>query len=160
MAKFDVYKLILENGVYFKTTEHPAWFSDEDVKDVELLYPDRVAKNLFVRDDKKENYYLITVLSEKRVDLKEFKEKFGLRKLTFASPEDLEKYLDIKPGSVSPFCLMNDKELKVTFYLDKNFVGGKIGVHPNDNTSTVWLTTKDLIYLVGLDGHKVNVVEV
>ena len=64
-------------------------------------------------------------------------------------------------GSVIPLGLLNDKKLKVIFYLDKDFLNDKqmIGVHPNDNTATLWLKVEDLIDIIKEHGNQVNVVE-
>lgn len=88
-------------------------------------------------------FYLITVKGDKRVDLKEFRKNNFLRHLSFASELDLQELLNLNAGSVTPLGLFNDKNFKVIFYLDKNFLLDKalIGVHPNDNTATVWLKT-------------------
>ena len=69
--------------------------------------------------------------------------------------------MNLIAGSVGPLGLLNDKDLKVSFYLDKNFLKGKeiIGVHPNDNTATVWLRVEDLINIIKEHGNQVNIVE-
>ena len=69
--------------------------------------------------------------------------------------------MNLRPGSVTPLGILNDKDLKVIFYLDKEFLDDKglIGVHPNDNTATVWLKVEDLIGIVKELGNQVNVVE-
>ena len=122
----------------------------EELSEVEIPYPKYDAKNLFVRDDKKRNYYLITVKGNKRVDLKEFKTKNNTRRLSFASKQDLMDIIGVAAGSVTPLALLNDKDLKVVFYLDKDFLNDKriIGIHPNDNTATVWLKIEDLIDII------------
>lgn len=129
-------------------------------QEVKLPYPEWDAKNLFVRDGKKRNYYLITVKGEKQVNLKEFRKAQGLRALSFASPDDLLKYLKLTPGSVTPLGLLNDEENAVHFYLDETFLSHKIGVHPNDNTATIWLDTEDLIRILKDHGTEVNIVEI
>lgn len=156
MNKQQVYDFLKNNNIDFEVTEHPAMFSMEDTCDVELPYPDADAKNLFVRDDKKRNYYLITVRGAKRVDLKEFGTEHGTRRLSFASAEDLKKYIGVEPGSVSPLGLLNDEERKVKFFLDSEFkdVTGRIGIHPNENTATVWLKTDDLIKIIKDHGNE------
>ena len=85
---------------------------------------------------------------------------YGLRRLSFASPDDLMKYLGLIPGSVTPFGLLNDQECKVHFYLDKEFEGETIGVHPNDNTATVWLQADALVKLLREHGSEVEIVDV
>ena len=150
MNKQDIYDLLKEKGIRHGVTEHGAVFNMEELDAVEMPHKDRLAKNLFVRDDKKENYYLITVRGERRVDLKEFKRTFGTRHLTFAGEEDMKRLLGVLPGSVSPFGLLNDSEHKVRFFVDRSFMedDGLIGIHPNDNTATVWLNIEDLLAVI------------
>ncbi|MCL1604009.1 prolyl-tRNA synthetase associated domain-containing protein [Succinatimonas hippei] len=132
----------------------------KDTADVVFPYPEAEAKNLFVRDDKKRNYYLITVRGDKRVDLKAFRKKFGLRALSFASPADLEDKLQLIPGSVSPFGLLNDKSCSVIWYVDEEFttVSHMIGIHPNDNTATVWLDPQDLMQIIRSHGNTIEMI--
>lgn len=131
----------------------------EELNAIELPYPDWDAKNLFVRDDKKKNY-LITVKGDKRVDLKEFRKKHGLRVLSFASADDLMRFMGLTPGSVTPLGLLNDTEHHIHFYLDSEFVGNRIGIHPNDNSATVWLYADDLVKLLQEYGSNVEIVEI
>ena len=160
MNKTEIYQYLTENNIWYEITKHEAVYNMEELKAVELPYPEWDAKNLFVRDDKKRNYYLITVKGEKRVDLKEFRKQNGLRNLSFASEADLMEYMQLTPGSVSPLGLLNDPEHRVQFYLDAELAGNKIGVHPNDNTATVWMETNDLIKLIQNNGNEVHVVNI
>lgn len=160
MNKEEIYKLIKEKGYWHEITEHKAVYTMDEVNDKYVPYPEYDAKNLFVRDDKKRNYYLITVKGNKKVDLKEFRKNNNTRPLSFASENDLMTILNLIPGSVTPLGLLNDQELKVSFYLDKEFLTGKeiIGVHPNDNTATIWLKVKDLITLIKDHGNEVTII--
>ncbi|MBQ2764804.1 MAG: prolyl-tRNA synthetase associated domain-containing protein [Firmicutes bacterium] len=159
MNKQEIYQLLKEQGIFHEITEHKAVFNMEEVAEIELPYPDADAKNLFVRDDKKRNYYLITVKGDKRVDLKEFRQKQNTRSLSFASADDLKSILDLIPGAVTPFGLLNDEECKVTFYLDADFTD-LIGVHPNDNTATVWLKAEDLIRIIKDHGNEIFITDI
>ena len=49
------------------------------------------------------------------------------------------------------------EERRVTLYLDAAFGDGPVGVHPNDNTATVWLKAPDLVKLIGDHGNPVIV---
>ena len=158
MNKAEIYRFLTEHKISYKVTEHEAVYSMDKLSSVELPYPEWDAKNLFVRDDKKQNYYLITVRGNKRVNLKEFRKAHGLRNLSFASPDDLMKIMGLVPGSVSPLGLLNDDERRVHFFLDDDFSGNLIGIHPNDNTATVWLQTDDLIKLIAEHGNEVETV--
>ncbi len=160
MKKTEVYQYLTEQNIPYEITEHRAVFNMEELDAVELPYPEWDAKNLFVRDDKKKNYYLITVKGDKRVNLKEFRKQHGLRNLSFASSEDLLEIMGLQPGSVSPLGLLNDEERRVHFFLDAEFDGNKIGIHPNENTATIWLAAKDLMELIKKHGNEEEFVEI
>ena len=95
---------------------------------------------------------------DKRVDLRAFQKRFGTRKLSFASAEDLMDIMGLIPGAVTPLGLLCDDGRKVELYLDDAFRGGLIGVHPNDNTATVWLKTEDLVALIEAHGNPVRLI--
>lgn len=158
MDKEEIYRFLKANELEFEWLEHKAVFNMAEMAEVEVPHPEAEAKNLFVRDDKKRNYYLITVRGDKRVDLKEFQKQQGTRRLSFASDEDLMSILKLIPGAVTPLGLLNDDERKVTLYLDRAFDEDPklIGVHPNDNTATVYLKTDDLVKIIRDHGNKVN----
>ena len=162
MDKKQIYEYIKNKQIWYEITEHKAVYSMSEISEVEIPYPESDAKNLFVRDDKKENYYLITVRGNKRVNLKEFRKENNTRLLSLASEKELKDMIQILPGSVSPLGILNDKENKVKVFLDKEFIEKTdiIGIHPNDNTATIWLKTKDLINIIKEQGNKVELVEI
>ena len=111
-----------------------------------------------MRDDKKRQYYLLTVQGDKRVDLKAFRRAHGTRPLTFASAEELLSHLGLTPGAVSPMGLLNDASGTVAWYVDEALLAGRrIGLHPNDNTATVWMPTQAMIDLARAHGNQVEV---
>lgn len=158
MDKQEIYDFLKKRNIWYEITEHKAVFSMKELSEIEVPYSEYDAKNLFVRDDKKRNYYLITVKGNKKVDLKKFRKANETRPLTFASEQDLMDILKLHPGSVSPFGLLNYESLKVMFCLDEAFLDGKqiIGIHPNDNTATVWLKVADLVDIIKEHGNQVS----
>lgn len=160
MNKQETYQYLKDHNIPFEITEHRAVYNMEELDSIDLPYPEGDAKNLFVRDDKKKNYYLITVKGDKRVNLKDFRKAHGLRPLSFASPEDLKKYMDLTPGAVTPLGLLNVEEAPITLYLDSEFKDSIIGIHPNENTATVWLQEDDLVALLRENGCEVEIVEI
>ena len=160
MNKQEIYQYLTSSGVDFEVTEHEAVYTMEELAQISMAHPEAEAKNLFVRDDKKQHYYLITVPGDKRVDLKEFQKRNGLRKLSFGSAEDLLALLQLTPGGVTPLGLLNDPSHRVELYLDQSFQGRLIAVHPNDNTATVCLQSDDLVRLLTHRGCTVHWVEV
>ena len=160
MTKQEVYDFLKARKIWHEITEHPPVYDMAGLAQIPIPYPEADAKNLFVRDDKKRDYYLITVKGDKRVDLKEFRQRNHTRPLSFASPAELMALLGLPPGSVTPLGLMHDPTGKVHFYLDTGFLEppGLIGVHPNDNTATVWLKVADLVDIIKEQGNPVHVV--
>ena len=95
LTKEDIVKLLDDNKIKYEIVEHkPVYTIDE------------IAKNLFVRDDKKRKYYLITCLEDKKVNLKEFRKAQDTRPLTFASEEDLMDKMGLIRGAVTPFGIL------------------------------------------------------
>ena len=162
MNKPEIYEYLKARGVAHEITEHEAVVSMKELTSVPLPHPDRDAKNLFLLDDKKQKYYLVTVMGDKRVDVKAFRRAHGTRPLNFAPPEALEKIFKVKPGSVSPFGALNDETREVKVFLDEDFYTGSglIGVHPNDNTATVWLSAPDLKSLLEFHGTSVEITDI
>ena len=103
------------------------------------------------------------IRGDKRVDLKQFRQQNQTRSLSFASAEELGELLGLIPGAVTPLGLLNDGDRRVSFYLDASFCrpeAQKIGVHPNDNTATLWLQVEDLLRLIRAHGNPVHVVPI
>ena len=159
MDKQEIYNYLNEKNISYEITNHKAVYNMKEASEIDIPYPNQDAKNLFVRDDKKKNYYLITVKGNKRIDLKEFSLKNNTRRLSFASKEDLMKIMKLIPGAVTPLGLLNDEKHIVKFYLDKEFLEKPklLGVHPNDNTATIWIKTYDLINIIEKHGNEVKI---
>lgn len=119
MNKSDIYRWLRVQGVAFEITEHEAVYNMEAAAAVALPYPEWIARNLFVRDDKKRSYYLLTVKGDKRIDLKAFRRQYGLRPLSFASAKELLAIMGLQPGMVTPLGILNDGEKRV------NIIAGK-----------------------------------
>ena len=162
MNKEEVYDFLKKKNIKFEVDEHIPVFNMNDLKRVSLKYPNYNGKNIFVRDDKKENYYLVTVLGNKKIDLKKFRIENGLRHLSFASDVELYNYLKLISGAVTPLGLLNDKDKVVKFYIDENFFKDPfiIGVHPNDNSATVWLNVNDLVSVIKNNGNEVHLTKI
>ena len=158
MNQAEVCRYLDEHGISYEKMEHRAVYNMEEAEALQLPHPEWDAKNLFVRDDKKQFYALITVKGDKRVDLKAFRHAHGTRPLSFASDDELAAFLALFPGSVTPLGLLNDETRRVTLFIDEALLEGDglIAVHPNDNAATVWLKTADLIALLREQGHSVE----
>lgn len=150
MNKNEVYKFLDLKNVYYEVTEHEEASTMEELSMLDLPYKNSYAKNLFVRDNGKKHYYLITVYGNKNVDLKKFREFYGTKRLGFASQNDLMKILKLKAGAVTPLGLLNDDLNIVEFYIDEDLISSNklIGFPPNDNCATIWIKCTDLVNIL------------
>ena len=156
-----VYDILNQMEIKYEVTEHPAVFTIEEMDKLGIGNYGEVVKNLFIRDDKKKNFYIVALCKDKRADLKEIRTKLDSRPLTFASEESLYEYLKLQKGEVTPFGIINDIECKVQVIFDSDiFDFDKIGVHPNDNTATVWINPNDLKRVVENNGNKTREIEI
>ena len=83
-------------------------------------------------------------------------EYIGSSKLSFGSAERLDKYLGLTQGSVSPLGLLNNEDKSVVMIFDRDLIGNKeVGVHPNDNSATIWVDFSDLRKIIEENGNKI-----
>lgn len=161
MSKEEVYLKLKELNIEYLKIDHIPIYTIDEANGLDIENKEYIAKNLFLRDDKKRNYYLLVVKSNKKIDLNDLKNKINSRRLSFASEIDLEKYLKLKKGSVTPLGVLNDVERKVKIIIDEDILKEEIvGVHPNDNDATVFMKTKDLIRIIELNGNLVEYAKV
>ena len=161
MNKQEIYDLLNRSGVTFEAVEHKAVCNMAQLSEIEMPWPEAEAKNLFVRDDKKQRYILITVKGEKRVNLKAFRRAHQMRPLSFATAEELMDKLGLIPGAVTPLGALNDQEGAVQVFIARaqSEEQGQVAGDPNDNTATVLLKTEDLIRVLRENGHTVETTE-
>ena len=157
LTKLNLLKLLSSKGLDFQIHEHEPLHTVDDSEKLRGEISGAHTKNLFLKN-KKGNFYLFSCDEKAKVDLKKFSKAIDAKNLSFANEVYLEKYLSIKPGSVSPFALLNDVESIVTFYLDENLANSSvINFHPLVNTSTVSLKTKDFINFILEKNKKINI---
>ena len=156
------YDLLDALGLEYWRTDHAFLRADtmEDCMVIDDCLGATVCKNLFLCNRQKTNFYLLMMPGDKPFKTKELSHQLGISRLSFASPEELLRLLDLTPGSVTPLGLLNDRDHAVRFCLDRDFDGGRIGVHPNDNTATVWLSVRALLALLRDRGTEIELVEI
>lgn len=121
-----------------------------------------ICKNLFLSTRHSTEFYLLVMVGSKKFNTGKVSKQIGVPRMTFADDEHMLEFLDIKPGSVSPLGLINDKNNNVKLLIDSDVVNmEKIAVHPCVNTATVVLKTKDLLEkIIPACGHDFTVVTV
>ncbi|MBQ7757829.1 prolyl-tRNA synthetase associated domain-containing protein [Anaerotignum sp.] len=158
-GKQEVKAFLEAKGIPFEWVEHKAVYTIDEMEDLGLEDMEDIAKNLFLRDQKGKRHFLIVIRANKQANLKELGEKLGIGKLSFASEERLEKYMKLTKGAVTPLGVLNDENCAVEVFFDEDFLQmGKIGVHPNENTASVYLATEDLLNIIREHGNKLEIV--
>lgn len=156
-----VFDKLDEMKIEYTVSQHQAMYTIEQMENEHVENMDEVVKNLFIRDDKKERYFLVVVDKDKKVDMKQLRFVLNSRHLSFASEEDLNSFMALSRGSVSPFGVLNDTACRVEVAFDKDLLNNEhVGVHPNQNTATVMLKIKDLEKVVKEHGNKVSYIDI
>lgn len=149
-----------EQGIQYEKMEHKAVFTMEEMDEVGISAKGGVVKNLFLRDGKGKNHFLVVVPEEKRVNLSDLSAQLNASKMSFASADRLAKYLGVVQGAVSPLGVLNDENHVVEVVFDKDLIHApRVGIHPNDNTATVWMSFKDLKKLIEDLGNPISYIK-
>ena len=158
--KQNVYDFLNNQNIKYEVTDHAPVFTMEEMQTEGIDKLGTICKNLFIRDQKGKKHFLVTADDATRINLKELGTKLEAGKVSFASAERLEKYLGVTTGCVSPLGVLNDAEHAVTVVLDKKLVGlDRLGVHPNDNTSTLFLSFNDLVTAIEAIGNEYIIID-
>ena len=140
------YALLDSLGLEYRRVDHEHADTIEACEQVEGLLECKICKNLFLTNRQQTDFYLLIMPGEKPFKTKLLSKQIGSARLSFASPEHMEKYLDITPGSVSILGLMNDKGGAVRLLVDRNLLNEEyFGCHPCINTSSLRLKMSDLL---------------
>lgn len=108
LDKKGTYDLLDKYQFIYEAHEHSAVYTIEELDALNIPHSEQIVKNLFLRDDKKKNYYLVTVPGHKTVNLKSLSERIPSRKLSFASEESLRELLMLERGHVTPLGVLNN----------------------------------------------------
>ena len=143
-----------KNEIKFQVYEHPSIPTIEDALKYWGNIESAHCKNLFFRNHKGNRHYLVIFDYKKILGIHELEKKLNQGKLSFASEKRMDKYLGVKPGSVSVFGLINDSDNHVYVFLDEKLKESeKISFHPNDNTATFVIKMSDFIKYLELTGN-------
>ena len=117
------------------------------------------SKTMFMANKKDKKFYLIIMDDSKRLDIKKMNEIIN-DKLHFAKEVQLIEKLGLKPGTVSIFGLLNNKDHDINIYIDKEIMNEKlITFHPNDNTATIFITVEDMLKIYDDLDYSYEVIE-
>lgn len=138
---------------------HAPVFTVAEGLEMERNMPGIHCRNLFLRD-KKKTMFLVSAANETKIDLKKLEKLIGSDRLSFGSPERLWTHLGVRPGSVCPYAIANDKDGAVNLILDAHMMGGDlVNFHPLINTMTIGVTPDDLVKFIRATGHEPRIVD-
>ena len=133
--------------------EHQAVFTVDESRSIKADIPGAHTKNLFLKDTAGD-FWLVTVPAEDPVDLKALPDAIGCKRVSFGKPDDMERLIGIKPGSVTPLAMVNAAPGSIRCVLDQVLADvDTVNVHPLRNTATVGLSGKDILRLIRHWGH-------
>lgn len=140
----EVLETLKNMNINYKIVNHPPAYTTELADEYVSGHEGVLSKTLFLAGKKDRNYYLIILDDHKKVDLKQLCQLTNDR-LHFASEEALQNKMQLKPGIVSLFGLINNKEKDIQVYIDKELLNEKIiTFHPNENIATVFISIDDM----------------
>lgn len=156
-----VYDLLDSLGIYYQRIDHEAAMTMEACAAIDEALDAVICKNLLLCNRQCTDFYLLMIPGDKVFKTSVLSKKIGSSRLSFASPEYMERYLDITPGSLSVLGLMNDRENKVQLLIDADVLKGEyFGCHPCINTSSLRLRICDLMdKILPAVGHEPKIVE-
>ena len=140
------YDLLDRLEIPFARADHSHADTIAQCETVEQVLGEKICKNLFLCNRQRTNFYLLMMDGEKVFKTKDLSKQLGIARLSFAGAEDMERYLNVTPGSVTVLALMNDPDNHVQLVIDKSVAEAvRVSCHPCINTSTIWFTTEDLL---------------
>ena len=152
----ELIELLIKANIKFSKFDHPPLFTVNESKILRKNTEGAHTKNLFLKN-KKNNFFLLSCKDDTLIDLKRLKKNSIFGNISFAKENYLKKILNLTPGSVTPFGLLNDSENIVDFYLDENLLNYDIiNFHPLINTSTIGLKISDFLNFMNLQKKVVN----
>ena len=156
-----LYQLLEKLNIPFEYLEHPAAPTIGIAKQYWAGHDAKHCKNLFFRNHKGNQHYLVCLDCDRVMDIHDIEKKLHQGKLSFASEQRLMKYLGVTPGSVTPFGLINDAEHHVIVFLDSNLLQAeKVSFHPCINTASLIIRREDLVRFIEHQGNRYEWMEV
>lgn len=155
-----VLEYLKKNGI-----EH-TWYTHEEAPTIEIARTQwrndgsKHCKNLFFRNHKGNRHYLVILDCERDLDIHDLEQRLHQGKLSFASPQRMERYLGLQPGSVSPFGLINDVDNHVHMFIDSNLQSQQsLSFHPNDNHATVVISYSEFMRYLESTGNNYEFID-
>lgn len=157
----DIYEYMNLHMIPYTRYDHEPVYTCEQADRLDIPGGSAKTKNLFLRDRKGLRHILVTVGAGKAVDIRALKALIDAKSLSFASAERMQKYLGLRPGSVTLLGVINDHEGSVEVIVDRDLLAySAMQCHPLVNTSTLVISMDDVMRIIELTGHHPLVIPV
>jgi Ala-tRNA(Pro) deacylase len=155
----DLFARLDALAIAHQTYTHPPVFTVAEAVALRGQLPGGHCKSLFLKD-KKGGLWLVVALEERRVDLKRLADALGAPRFSFGNADLLHEVLGVRPGSVTPFALINDQQHRVAVVLDKEMLAhDPLNYHPLENDRTTAIAPADLLRFIEACGHTPRVLD-
>lgn len=151
--------MLEQHHINYIVRKHEPIFTVAEGEALGLPNVQAAVKSLLLTDDKHTSFYLVVLPLDKQLDLKQLRVTLGSRRLTMASPAELQQLLQLTPGAVTPFGLLEDSEQRVQAYFDSTLKENTIATPLDSNTTTIWLHCHKLVQLLESKGHRINFID-
>ena len=141
-----VYDFLDDLHIPYYQVDHDPAMTMEACREIDLAFGTAMCKNLMLCNRQNTQFYILLMPGDKPFKTKDLSAQIGSSRLSFASGEYMEAFLDITPGSLSVLGLINDKDNRVQLLIDRELTSWEyIGCHPCVNTASVRISVNDLM---------------
>lgn len=155
-----VYKALADLDIKFEYYESPRDFSSED----DGAFWKRIGacrcKNLFMRNHKGNQHYLLISDYYRDINIHAIEHKLKQGKLSFASQERIDKWIKGTIGAISVFSLLNDTENHTIAFIDKTLLTkGHLTFLPNQLNALISISIEDFVRILDYSGNRYEFVD-
>lgn len=145
----------------FELVEHPPALTTEEADSYIIGIEGVRTKSMFLTNKKKTAFYLLIMDDAKRLDIEKFKDIVDANKIKMASPDTMLDKMNLTPGCVSIFGLMNNPDKDIQVYIDQAIMSeARMSFHPNVNTKTIFIATPDVVKFIESEGFTPHIISI
>jgi len=141
--KQKIFTILEELQIPYTNYEHEPAFTCDDAKGIEI--PGKRVKSLLLKNKQKNNFFMVVIEDEKRLDSNIIRKYFWENKISFVSEELMIEKIWVRPGHVSPFAMINNIEKDIVIIFDESLKWTEIGIHPLQNDNTIVIKITDVL---------------